>query len=54
MPITKEHYVDGLMGRIAFRAAFCCLNPAPGHQLAKPGNYEQEGGGGKQQSGLLG
>jgi hypothetical protein len=45
MTVTKEYYVERLMGRIAFKAAFCCLNPAPGHQLAKPGNYEREVGG---------
>jgi len=39
MTVTKEHYVERLISRIAFSAAFCCLNPVPGHQPAKPGNY---------------
>jgi hypothetical protein len=41
--VTKGHYVERLMGRIVFTVAFCCFNAAPGHQPAKPGNYEREG-----------
>jgi hypothetical protein len=25
MTVTKQHYVERLMGRIAFTAAFCCF-----------------------------
>jgi hypothetical protein len=44
MTVTKEHYAERLMGRNAFTAAFCCFNPAPGHQPANQAITRGRGG----------